>query len=202
MNAKTVKATNREEWLTRAVKPLCDMIVENTSLPRPKEVTVSCGWPRQDRGGKVIGQCWPTKSGKGVSHMFITPMLTDPIKVLATLLHELIHAADDCASEHKGPFTKAVRAVGLSGKPTATFADPGTALHASLKALAKELGKYPHTGLTPGGTLAKKQSTRMLKCECDSCGYVVRTTQKWLDIATPICPLSACGLNPLTIEEK
>lgn len=35
-----------------------------------------------------------------------------------------------------------------------------------------------------------KQSTRMLKVECGSCGYTLRTTAKWLEVGTPTCP---CG---------
>jgi hypothetical protein len=37
----------------------------------------------------------------------------------------------------------------------------------------------------------KKQSTRMLKLECDECGYVVRTTQKWINVGVPVCHCGA-----------
>ena len=33
--------------------------------------------------------------------------------------------------------------------------------------------------------LNEKQGTRLLKCRCASCGYTVRTTRKWLDLAGP-----------------
>lgn len=184
--------TTREQWLGDAAIPLIDMIVELTSLSRPKNVQVSCGWPRLDRGGKVIGQCWPTKTGNGAAQIFITPLLTDPVRVLDTLLHELIHAADDCEHRHSGPFTRAIRAVGLAGKPTSTYAAEGTDLHAELLGLAEALGPYPHQGLVPGARLVKPQKTRMLKYECDSCGYTLRTTRKWAEISIPICPNINC----------
>lgn len=33
-----------------------------------------------------------------------------------------------------------------------------------------------------------KQPTRMLKCFCENCGYTIRATAKWLNIAIPNCP--------------
>lgn len=34
-----------------------------------------------------------------------------------------------------------------------------------------------------------KQSSRMLKCECPTCGYVARTTRYWIkERGTPACP--------------
>ncbi|HZP68353.1 MAG TPA: hypothetical protein VFB29_00285 [Pseudolabrys sp.] len=51
----------------------------------------------------------------------------------------------------------------------------------------KTVGEYP------AGTLndarRKKQSTRLLKCECGECGYTVRVTRKWLEaVGAPHCP--------------
>lgn len=40
----------------------------------------------------------------------------------------------------------------------------------------------------------KKQKTRMLKCECATCGYTVRTARKWLELAgAPLCPIEDHG---------
>jgi len=36
----------------------------------------------------------------------------------------------------------------------------------------------------------KKQTTRMIKAECPSCGYTARISQKWVDVGLPTCP---CG---------
>lgn len=187
---KTVDlAINREDWLTRAALPLINLIEESTELRMGKrKVVVSCGWPGGRSVNKVIGQCWPTATGKGVAQMFISPKLVKVDQILETLLHELIHAADDCEHGHKGPFVKACRAVGLEGKPTATFA--GDELRKKLKKIASIMGPYPHKGVTPGLKI-KTQGTRMLKLEAvECCGYVVRTTQKWIDEGLPSCP---CG---------
>lgn len=195
------KFETREEWLLEAATHLSDMIAEKTDLKPSSRIYVSAGWPRRDRGGKVIGQCFPKKVSQGAHHLFISPTLSDRTQVLATLLHELVHAADDCASErgghakaHMGDFTKAIRALGLEGKPTATVA--GKALAKEFGALVKEhLGPYPHSVLTPGdyGPM-KPQTTRQLKVVCPDCGCIVRMTRKWLDeIGPPYCGCTARG---------
>lgn len=182
------KYETREEWLVAAADRLADMIEEKTELKPSASVLVSAGWPRRDRGGKVIGQCYAKKAAQGKHHIFISPMLPSATAVLPTLLHELIHAADDCASSHKGAFRKAWKALGFVGKPTCS--EPGKELKAALRELAGELGPYPHTKLEPV-QLEKPQTTRMLKVECSTCGCVVRMTRKWLDeVGAPSC---ACG---------
>lgn len=177
----------REQWLTAAAERLSDLIAEHTDLEPAKRVHVSTGFPRRDRGGRVIGQCWNSKSSAGVNHIFIHPTLPSPVTVLPVLLHELIHAADDCKSSHVKAFRKAWKALGFIGKPTEST--PSKELAATLKAIAKDLGPYPHTALQPGDG-PKKQSTRMLKVACsEGSGYIVRMTRKWLDdLGEPKCP--------------
>lgn len=185
---------NREEWLTAATK----MIVEkyrgvfdehfDDGAKHLSAVRASTGFPsRRGENGKVIGQCWNSKASRDESHhIFINPLLEDPVRVVATLAHELVHAADDGQHQHKGPFTKAVRAMGLKGKPTATFAGDEFQ-NWVLDEVVPALGKYPHVALTPTLTI-KTQKTYMLKVECPACGCIVRMTEKWLDKAgAPFC---------------
>lgn len=180
--------TTREEWLNRAAVALNERIAEKTDLKPSKKVLVSTGWPRRDRGGKVTGQCFVKSASNGTHHVFISPALGTAAEVLHVLLHELIHAADDCESKHAGAFRRAAKAVGLEGKPTATV--PGKELAADLKVLAKELGKYPHSRLEAANHV-KPQTTRMLLCECPTCGCKIRMTAKW--IAEAGVPTCGCG---------
>jgi hypothetical protein len=205
-------AANREEWLTRAAIELrawlndADIPLSRKDddggtlrLADDREIKVSVGWPGGKSVNKVIGQCWPTVSGDGASHLFVSPKLYAPIDVLAVLLHELIHAADDCVHAHRGVFVRACKALGLEGKPTATVA--GDECRAKLAELAERLGEYPHKKITPGQKI-KTQTTRMRKAECTACGYLVRTTQKWLDVAIPTCPNPDCEDVGLTMEAE
>ncbi len=74
--------------------------------------------------------------------------------------------------------------MGLIGKMTATVAGPE--LRVKLNTIVAELGAYPHEALTLGG--GKKQTTRLLKVQCECCGYTARITQKWADVGALTCP--------------
>jgi hypothetical protein len=117
-----------------------------------------------------------------------------PIRVLATLVHELIHASDNGESKHTGYFRKTALALGLKGPMTATTA--GDELYAKLSKLADNLGTYPHAALKPQLQMGK-QSTRMLKGFCDDDGYTIRLSRKWADVGLPDCPV--CG-NALELQ--
>ena len=196
MTELMTRPQTREAWLQLAVlklRPLFDEI--DVELPA---VHVSVGWP--SKGGtasksKVIGQCWvKSVSSDNVSQVFISPLLGgdrfDVIKMLGVLLHELVHASDNCESGHRGEFAKRARALGLEGQMTATVV--GEALDATLSVIVDELGDYPHPAMRFEEMEKQRapQTTRMLKLECPADGYIVRTTQKWLDVGTPSCP---CG---------
>lgn len=181
----------REAWLTAAVKALTP-VLEATGAAVPP-VRVSVGFPGgRGRKNAVIGQCWAAEAASdGVAQVFISPTIVDGVQVLATLLHELIHAVDGNRSGHRGAFAQIAREVGLQSPMTATT--PGEALTARLTAILDGLGMFPHAALKAGHNGAHKpQGTRMLKVECPVCGYVVRTTSKWLDTGVPTCP---CGTD-------
>lgn len=183
-----VRHETREGWLlaaTDAVRPMFEAV--GVTLP---EVRVSVGWPGgAGKKNNVIGQCWSKASAKDkIANVFISPVLDDSVDVLATLVHELIHAADDCQSGHKGPFRKYALALGLTGKMTATVAGPELA--ATLREIAADLGKYPHGAMRTSAQ--PKGKGRMVKASCGDCGYIAYTTRKWLDdLGAPICPCGA-----------
>jgi len=178
----------REEWLVVATN-LLRTDFSSIGAEIPEKVRVTCGWPSQGgRPGKKqrIGEAWPPScSEDGTTEIFINPML-DGIKVLDVLVHELVHAVVGCEAGHKGPFRTTAKAIGLEGKMTTTVA--GETLMVRLRDIIAELGEYPHAKLTP--KKKKTQSTRMLKLLCPVCGYLARTSQKWINLGTPTC---VCG---------
>jgi len=170
--------------------------------PLPPKVHVSCGFPSVralSARNRAIGECWQRNaSSDGNNHIFVSPTIasSDPVRVLDTLVHELVHAAVNIPG-HRGAFKQTAVALGLEGKMTATRA--GDELKKALTAVVRELGPYPHATLDPLKRPTKKQTTRMLKLACIKDGYTVRTTQKWLeDMGAPICP---CG-REFTAEMK
>lgn len=43
-------------------------------------------------------------------------------------------------------------------------------------------------------TRRPKEASRLLKVCCASCGYIARTTRKWLDtLGAPLCPIDGHG---------
>jgi hypothetical protein len=187
--------------------------------PVPTDFHVSVGF--KPAGGYesalVMGCCYiRAVSSANVNEIFISPEWDDPIEILATFAHELIHAASDCADGHGAGFKKHAVAFGLTGKMTATYAGPE--LVRWLGMVAATLGPYPHaktqifankrkrllTPTTPdpspgepgeGGKIHSgrgKQATAMLKVQCDNptCGFICRATAKNLDLGMPVC---GCG---------
>lgn len=185
----------REEWLTSALALVRAHLLATASAVLPDNVRVSCGFPGGGSARKRIGECWgATNSKDGQFEIFISPVLDNDsvISVLATLVHEAVHATVGLAAGHKAPFKRVAVLAGLQGKMTATEASP--ALTEILKLWAINLGAYPHGALSMSGR--KKQSTRLIKCQCGDCGYVIRTTQKWIDAAgPPLCPCNERAMD-------
>lgn len=203
--------TTREAWLTEAIKMLAPAF-EQIGMPLPDRIHISVGFGfgSQAESAKIAGQAWARRaSADGVNHVFISPAIASPVEVLSTLVHELIHVADDCQNGHKGAFAVAAKELGLEGRMTATV--PGADLVESMGQLSEALGAYPHAALSTqgpakpetggeegeedgeedGGKMHSgpaKQGTRMIKCVCPDCGYTVRTTQKWISKGLPFCP--------------
>jgi hypothetical protein len=195
------KYGTREQWLEAAVAKMEPLFSKGGyKLPR---VRVSCGWP-STRGisskGTALGECWSSDSADDkIAQIFISPRIAKPLDsqgVLAVLAHEVCHAVVGHKAKHGKVFKAAAVTIGLKGKMTQSCAgDEFLKLAADWM---KDLGDYPHSSLKPGMRPTKKQTTRMVKCECGECGYSCRTSRKWLeDAGAPLCP---CNKKPMSFE--
>lgn len=184
----------REAWLRTLGEKLAPVIEAKAKAAgveaSMKPWRVSCGWP--SKGGlpgnkrRVRGQCWDhSASGDGHAEIYISPVEAKAEEACDIMAHELIHALLGTAVGHKAPFGKVCKAIGLEGKVTATTGGPD--FWAWAKPLLEECGPYPHAAITPGFK-AKVAKTYLLKAECPECGYTVRLTKKWADMAVPACP--------------
>jgi hypothetical protein len=182
-----MKAVTREQWLNLALDATRKLFAAKGCAAVPTDARVSFGFPGGGSARKRIGECWTRKmSSVGVNEIFISPVLTDQFKMVEVLVHEAVHAADDCASGHKKFFRTTAKAVGLEGKMTATHA--GAELSAWIKATVERLPKIEHGSLNFGART--KQKTLMLKIECPDCGCILRGTLKALNCGMPTC---GCG---------
>lgn len=191
----------REDWLNQMVDLLRNDFLE-AGGELPENIRVTCGWPSQGAKAKKkrrIGECWgDDRSDDGHFEIFISPLLAEHVEVGAVLVHELVHTAVGIEAGHKAPFRKVATAMGLEGKMTAT--SPSKELEESLTLVAAEIGRYPHAKLTFSNK-PPTQGTRMIKVQCPDpgCGYILRTTQKWIDVGLPTC---CCGKQMETEEPK
>lgn len=184
--------STREEWLLAAVGMLAPLFTQlGYGVPQCR---VSCGFASSGVRNGHIGQCWPRRSGADeVNQIFISPTLADPVEVLDTLVHEMVHAVDDCQHKHGKEFKKIALKVGLQGPMRSAAAGPS--LKARLQALAEELGPYPHGKLL----VAMRKVARMPRprAKCPQCSYQVPMLRQFLVYGPPLCPQHRVEMAPL-----
>lgn len=147
--------TTREGWLVEGMTLLGQEFFTSRGHEVPEKLQVACGWPKASQ--RAIGQCWsPNASADATTQMYVAPTESEPVQVLDVLLHEMIHAVVGCEHGHRGPFKKMAQEIGLAGKMTATYAEPGSDLHALLQDIAAKIGDYPHAAMTKKGPSGKR----------------------------------------------
>jgi len=176
--------TNRETWLLAAVQLLKQIFAAKRHLV-PDDCQVSCGFPSTGTRSHHIGQCWSRRSSTNErNQIFISPALGDPLQVLDTLVHELVHAVDNCENKHGKEFKKIALSVGLEGPMRSAGA--GKALKEQLVKIADELGPYPHGQLKVHHV--RKISAPRPRARCKSCGFEVPMYKRFLTFGPPLCP--------------
>ncbi len=182
------KFKTREEWLIAAVAIMTPHFDKQGYKVPP--VRVSCGFASSK---KALGSCWAAEAAAdGICQIFVSPVEDLPTVaqgILATLVHEVVHAVVGFEAKHGPDFKACATAVGLEGKMTATVASDE--LITTLESWVAELGPYPHVKLNLSLNPVKKQTTRMIKCTCrnEDCEFLVRLSRKCIDdVGMPHCP--------------
>ena len=184
----------REEWLSKLADKVCILLFADKGYKdRPKKIRFSCSLP--SRGAfsetrRVLGQCWSEEASDDQTiEILISQTIGDALEAATTLVHELVHAYVGVECGHGRIFRKCAIAVGLTGKMTDTQATPE--LEKFLNKCIDELGEYPHASLNSTKPKTKKQGTRQLKlvCKQDHEDFIVRCSQKTIDIGVPLCGL-------------
>ena len=194
--------STREEWLNAAshgLGPLFTSLGRGIVVP----IRISMGFPSSralSLKKRTIGECWAVEaSADGSAQIMISPLLDDRLEILGVVAHELGHAVLGHKVGHRAPFGRLMKDLGLEGKATATT--PGPLFEERTAQLLHDLGPLPHVRLDPNLRLKKKDTIRQLKGWCEGCGYVARTSQKWLDAGgPPICP--TCRETMMTEDKE
>ena len=197
----------REGWLTAAAGLILEELFPEAAIEPPTRVRVTCALTVSGRN--VIGECWHGQcSADGTREITISAVLdqpTDDQGILATLAHELLHAALPEGVGHRGEFAKALPALGLEGPPTSTSASD--VLRAWFRwSVLPRLGRFPHASLNPYGVRIepgsptdppsgqppirrprckppgqRPQRNRQLLYQCPECGQKIRAAGRDLN---------------------
>lgn len=182
----------REAWLEAAVQAVTPLFSAKGYVVPTCKVSVGFASTGTLRGH--IGQCWSTRSCQsGINQIFISPVLAEAFDVLDTLVHELVHAVDDCQHKHGKEFKKIALKLGLKGPMRG--ADAGPVLKAQLLDLAQTLGSYPHSALKV--SVRKRSQAKRPRAKCEKCDYQVPMLKKFLAFGPPICPQHKIVMEPL-----
>jgi hypothetical protein len=188
--------STREEWLNAAIVELRPWF--NGSLP--DRIRVTCGFPSGGNRGNVVGECVSAdRSADNTWEISIHPKVSDPRDVFAVLTHELIHTTPG-SFNHGSVFKNWADKLFLApaaGNYRSTV--PGATFDTAYGAIIDSLGAYPHARLGLGAR--PKQTTRMLKAVCPTCGYTIRLTQKWAAKGLPTCGIDGDTFFVATEEE-
>jgi len=178
-------ANEQQQYLDRAVKRLRNQFLAEA----PEPLLVTYGFPSMNALSsrkRRLGECWHSGAEpEGYKALiFISPVLwTDPVEVLATLLHEMIHAAEPKGG-HKAPFSRLARRCGFTQPWTRT--PMGPELRDKLCTLAVSMGEFPAAGIRvkmkPRGAVGSR--LRLWTCECP---VKVRVASDDFDATCGVC---------------
>ncbi len=188
-------SNTREQWLKRAVRTLRPLLRKAGIEMRSKwQVSISLTSKKT-----AIGQCWyETASGSGkTANIFICPTLGDPVDVLDTLMHEMIHASLPLGVHHGGKFVKACKCIGWTrNKPTSASADDD--MRKVLERVATFLGPFPHDPLVRiEGKKGVKGGYWPVFESPEDPRYRIQISAKSLEMfGPPQCPISGLDMVP------
>ncbi len=184
--------TTRETWLLAAVEQLRPLFAAKGFTIPPCQV--SCGFASTGTRSGHVGQCWSTKSASNeLNQIFISPTLKTAYEVIDTLVHELVHAVDNCEHKHGKEFKKIALKMGMKGPMRS--AEAGPELKVTLTALLDLLGPYPHGHLKV--SMRKAMRRDRPRAKCGVCGYQVPMLKKFLAYGPPICPKDKVEMEAL-----
>jgi len=193
--------------IEEAERTLCEAIKFFTLKTTPESICVTI----QTKGRrKAVGWFWagrwiiPGKTKKGnvpaYNEINMSAELLSSHNMGELLLHELAHAENntcgtkDCSGRvHNKHFKSMAEHLGLEVKPRDKsvgygYTELAQAGEDFLKKIVFKRELFTSCRVVDGPKAAS--GGRLLKLECGGCGYVIRSTQKWIDTGTPTC---ICG---------
>ena len=137
-----------EVWLHEAVELMRPQFAAAGYVIPPVHLSVgfsSAGY-RINTKRLILGMCYTRRMDKdGINQIFISPVLDDPMVVLSTLAHELVHAIDDCKHSHGPVFQQISKDLKLTDCMVVNLLDFRDTVN-SYRLMLDQLGRYPRGG--------------------------------------------------------
>lgn len=165
---------NREAWLHAGLDNAIRPFLANIGVHVP---SVRIGVGNMFHGDKSteLGETKPrSHTHDNVPEITIRMTVTDPLKVLAVLLHESIHAALD-SQKHDAQFHGFAVRAGLLGNAKL---EPTSEVSTYLRNISEALGEYPAAPIAEGFTRTK-QTTRQMGVMCPVCKMRTRVARMY-----------------------
>ena len=171
------------EWLDNALVEVKSLFAEHGyEVP---EVRVTLGFTSKGLRSSTVGECWPRKaSTSNINHIFISPANTSSAAIIATLIHECIHAIDDCEHAHGKEFKEIALRIGFKVPMRSTPA--GEELAARIAGIVTKIGEYE--GSTIKAIHQPKLQRPSARARCSRCRYTITMLREFLEQGPPICP--------------
>jgi hypothetical protein len=187
----------REQWMAAAIakaRPLFE--AAGSPLPEVRAVLS----PPHSTKKRAIGLCWHAASTEdSAREVWVSSGIDSPMEVVATLVHELCHAALPDGVAHKKPFKDLAVKMLLEGRPTATT--HGQAFREQWTPILEELGPIPGARFKATATAGRRPQSGEPKknVTCPECGFRAKVWVSQMSIGRLVCP--ADGEMLLTKEE-
>lgn len=137
-----------EVWLNEAVELMRPRFAEAGYEIPPVHLSVGFtvyGY-RVNTKRLILGTCSSRKMDKdGINQIFISPVVDDPMNVLVTLAHELVHAIDDCKHSHGPVFQQISKDLKLTDCRAVNMMDYVETVK-FYRWMLDQLGRYPRGG--------------------------------------------------------
>lgn len=172
-----------KDWLEDALMEVKILFAEHGYDVPPVKVTL--GFTSKGLRSSTVGECWPRgASTSDINHIFISPANTSSEGIISTLIHECIHAIDNCEHGHGKEFKSIALKVG--------FKVPMRSTPASDELKQRIAGILGRIGVYGGSTIIAAHQPRLQKpparAKCPECGYTISMLKDFLNVGPPMCP--------------
>jgi hypothetical protein len=207
MKTKTTNGASLLPLITEAERTVAECIKHFGLKVRSEQISITVASKgRKSALGWFWGDSWSEtdqKKGAAWHEINLCAEHIGTCDVGELIIHEMAHAENhvlgirDCTGSrmHNKHFKSMAERLGLTVEPRNksvgygyTKLGPDAEKFLTKIAFRRDIFHRHRRGAVGKGTASG--GSRMIKCECNECGYVARITRQWIDKGLPTC---ACG---------